>query len=112
MFWGPPPRWPVGFGALRLGSTADIRFAYGNRDPGPDYEDGAPNPKPLKYPAEFDDTAFMVGKTIDYIRSASGPFVAHLSLLRPHPPFVAPEPYNSMYAPSTVPGFTRLATLQ
>ncbi len=89
---------------------ADIRFAYSNRDPGPDYEDGAPNPKPLKYPAEFDDTAFLVGKTIDYIRGASGPFVAHLSLLRPHPPFVAAEPYNSMYDPATVPGFIRLPT--
>ncbi|HEV2170877.1 MAG TPA: sulfatase-like hydrolase/transferase, partial [Candidatus Binatus sp.] len=36
--------------------------------------------------------------------------VAHLSLLRPHPPFVAPEPYNAMYDPAAVPGFTRLAT--
>ena len=68
---------------------AEIRLAYGNREPGPDYEDGAANPKPLKYPAEFDDTAFLVGKTIDYIKGASGPFIAHLSLLRPHPPFVA-----------------------
>jgi arylsulfatase A-like enzyme len=88
----------------------DIRGAYGVREPGPDYEDGAPHPKPLRYPADFDDTAFLVGQTIDYIKSARGPFVAHLSLYRPHPPFVAPEPYNAMYAPDAVPGFTRLAT--
>ena len=43
-------------------------------------------------------------------RNASGPFVAHLSILRPHPPFVAPEPYNAMYDPAQVPGFSRLAT--
>jgi len=78
--------------------------------PVPTTEDGAPIPKPLKYPAEFDDTAFIVGKTIDYIKSANGPFVAHLSILRPHPPFVAPEPYNSMYDPAKVPKFKRLAT--
>jgi arylsulfatase A-like enzyme len=89
---------------------ANITFAYGNRADGPDYEDGAAHPKPLKYPAEFDDTAFLVGRTIEYIKSARGPFVAHLSLLRPHPPFVAPEPYNAMYDPALVPGFTRLAS--
>ena len=109
MTWAPTP-WTDWLKARGFEVPADIRFAYGNRESGPDYEDGAPNPKPLKYPAEFDDTAFLVGKTIDYIKSASGPFVAHLSLLRPHPPFVAPEPYNSMYDPATVPGFTRLAT--
>ena len=67
---------------------------------GPDYEDGAAHPRPLGIPAEVDDTAFLAGKLIDYIKGASGPFIAHLSLLRPHPPFVAPEPYNAMYDPA------------
>ena len=39
-----------------------------------------------------------------------GPFVAHLSILRPHPPFIAPEPYNAMYDPLSVPGFARRDT--
>ena len=34
-------------------------------------------------------------------------WIAHVSILRPHPPFVAPEPYNRMYDPVTVPGFAR-----
>lgn len=89
---------------------ADIRFAPGYRKDGPDYENGAPSPKPLIYPAEDDDTAFMVNQLMDYIGTASGPFVAHLSLLRPHPPFVAPEPYAAMYDPMAVPGFNRQAT--
>lgn len=88
----------------------DIRYAYGHRASGPDYEDGAPHPKPLLYPQAEDDTAFLVNRLIDYIAAQREPFVAHLSLLRPHPPFVAPEPYNAMYDPTSVPGFTRCAT--
>src|SRR5271168_4542387 len=107
---GTPTPWTDWLRARGFDVPADIRFAYGYREPGPEYEEGAACPKPLKYPAEFDDTAFLVNQTIDYIRSASDPFVAHLSLLRPHPPFVAPEPYNAMYDPAQVPGFTRLAT--
>lgn len=89
---------------------SDIRLAYGHREPGPDYEDGAPSPKPLIYRAADDDTAFLVNRVMDYMGKATSPFVAHLSLLRPHPPFVAPEPYASMYDPLAVPGFNRLAT--
>ncbi len=100
----------------RLAAGAGLRGAVGHplrlrlAHRGPDYEDGAAHPRPLRYPAEVDDIAFLIGQPIDYIRSASGPFIAHLSLLRPHPPFVAPEPYNAMYDPAQVPGFTRLAT--
>ncbi len=87
-----------------------IYGAYSYRREGPDYEDGAAVPKPLGYPAAADDTNFLVDRCIDYIRDAEGPFVAHLSILRPHPPFIAPEPYNALYDPTTVPGFARLQT--
>lgn len=88
----------------------DIRHAYGLRDEGPDYENGAAHPRPLIYPQADDDTAFLVNRLIDYIAAQRTPFVAHLSLLRPHPPFVAPEPYNAMYDPAKVPDFARKAT--
>jgi arylsulfatase A-like enzyme len=87
-----------------------IARAYSHRADGPDYEGGADVPKPLAYPAGDDDTNFLVDRCIDYMRDAKGPFVAHLSILRPHPPFIAPEPFNAMYDPATVPGFARLAT--
>ncbi|HJW42195.1 MAG TPA: alkaline phosphatase family protein [Rhizomicrobium sp.] len=87
-----------------------IARAYSHRAPGPDYEHGAPVPKPLAYAAADDDTNFLVDRCIDYVRAAKGPFIAHLSILRPHPPFVASEPYNAMYDPASVPGFSRLAT--
>jgi arylsulfatase A-like enzyme len=88
----------------------DIRYAYSMRAPGPDYEDGAPVPKPLAYPVEADDTSFLIDRCMDHIRDAKEPFVAHLSILRPHPPFIAPEPYNAMYDPLSVPGFSRRET--
>jgi arylsulfatase A-like enzyme len=84
--------------------------AYAWRAAGPDWEDGAPHPRPLAFPAELDDTAFLVGEAIDYMRAAERPFALHLSLLRPHPPFVAPEPYNALYDPAAVPPFRRRAS--
>ena len=106
--WGLP--WVEHLKSLGFETPSDTRYTFGLRKPGLEYEDGAPNPRPLDYPAEVDDTAFMVDRTIDYMRGASGPFIAHLSILRPHPPFVAPEPYNSLYDPAALPGFVRKDT--
>jgi arylsulfatase A-like enzyme len=108
---GETPRpWTDWLKARGYAMPDDIRYAYSVRASGPDYEDGAPVPKPLALPAEVDDTSFLVDRCIDYIRGAKTPFVAHLSILRPHPPFIAPEPYNAMYDPRDVPGFTRRTT--
>ncbi len=84
---------------------------------GPDYEDGARGAQLASMsaiPVEADDTELPGGSScIDYVRrAASGPFVAHLSILRPHPPFIAPELLQracTIRWPS-VPGFARLAT--
>ncbi|HEY2707031.1 MAG TPA: alkaline phosphatase family protein [Caulobacteraceae bacterium] len=107
---GDPIPWTDWLTAQGYETPASPRDAYGWRAPGPDYEDGAPAPRPLAFPAEVDDVAFLTGQLIDYLHGASGPFVAHLSLLRPHPPFVAPEPYNALYDPAAVPGFRRAET--
>ncbi|HVN01730.1 MAG TPA: alkaline phosphatase family protein [Caulobacteraceae bacterium] len=90
----------------------DARDAYGWRADGPDWEEGAPAPRPLAFPAEADDVAFLTGALIDYLKTADRPFVAHLSLLRPHPPFVAPEPYNALHDPAAIPGFRRAASAE
>ena len=110
MFGSWPWQWVDYLKAKGYETPEDIRFAYGMREDGPDYEDGAPVPKPLIYPQTDDDTSFLVNRLIDYIDGADKPFVAHMSLLRPHPPFVAPEPYNEMYDPMDVPGFARADT--
>jgi arylsulfatase A-like enzyme len=104
---GDPSPWTDDLRARGFEVPADIRYAWGYRTAGPDYEDGHPHPRPLRYPAEVDDTAFLVERLMEYIAAAKTPFIAHLSLLRPHPPFVAPEPYNKMYDPMAVRGFIR-----
>ncbi len=78
-----PTPWTDWLTARGYAVPEDIRYAYSVRAPGPDYEDGAPVPKPLALPVEADDTSFLVDRCIDYIRSAGRPFVAHLSILRP-----------------------------
>jgi arylsulfatase A-like enzyme len=107
---GDPTAWTNWLNAKGYETPSRPGLAYGLRVPGPDYEDGAAHPRPLAYPAEVDDTAFLVGELIDYLQAATGPFIAHLSILRPHPPFVAPEPYNALYDPRQVGSFARKPT--
>ena len=38
------------------------------------------------------------------------PWCAHLSFLRPHPPFVVPAPFNELYDPAAGPAFRRAAS--
>jgi arylsulfatase A-like enzyme len=108
--WARP--WVAFLNARGYETPADTRYAFGHRAPGREYEDGAAVPRPLLYPAEIDDTRFLVDRAMDYMRQASGPFIAHLSILRPHPPFVAPQPYNRLYDPTTAPGFARKASAE
>ncbi len=57
-------------------------------------------------------TAFLVDEFIRYLgeQDAGKPWFAHLSFLRPHPPFIVPEPYNTMFSPADVGDFHRAAT--
>ena len=63
-------------------------------------------PPPLAVPANLHDTWFLVDQVLDYIEGRSG-WCVHLSLLRPHPPWVAPAPYHSLYAPAELPPVER-----
>ena len=69
------------------------------------------SPPPLAVPAGLHDTWFLVDQVLDYIKDRAG-WCVHLSLLRPHPPWVAPAPYNRMYPPSDLPPFTRAPTVE
>ena len=64
------------------------------------------SPAPLVVPAELHDTWFMVDQVIDYVADRSG-WCVHLSLLRPHPPWRAPAPYNGLYPPGDLPSPNR-----
>lgn len=75
---------------------------YGNRISGLTWADGGGEVLPLAIPSRDHETAYLVGRCMEWIASATGPWVTHLSLLRPHPPFVAPEPFNRMYDPRDI----------
>ena len=63
---------------------------------------------PALYKAEDSMTAFLTDEAIKYTAvRRDRPWFLHLSYLSPHPPFVAPEPYNALYEPDAVPGLLR-----
>jgi arylsulfatase A-like enzyme len=59
---------------------------------------------PAIYSADDSDTAFLTSKTIEAltVRHESSWF-AHMTFIRPHPPLVAPAPYNTLVDPAAVP---------
>ena len=61
------------------------------------------------YSAEETQTAFLTGEFIRWLGEQDAPWFAHVSFLRPHPPFVVPAPYNDMYAPPGAEVFARAA---
>jgi len=68
---------------------------------------------PALYSAKESDTAFITDKALQFIRRPGRkPWFLHISYLRPHPPYLAPEPYNRMYSPDQVPGFTIAPSLE
>lgn len=62
------------------------------------------------YDEEETQTAFLVeklGQWLDEQAADDQAWFAHLSFLRPHPPFVVPAPFNTMYAPEDGPAYAR-----
>jgi arylsulfatase A-like enzyme len=66
---------------------------------------------PPGYSADETQTAFLTDAFIRWMGEQDAPWFAHLSFLRPHPPFVVPAPYNTMYPPEDVGGFHRAASV-
>lgn len=60
---------------------------------------------PAMYRAEDSDTAYLTDRTLEAldIRRSARPWFAHVTYIRPHPPFVAPAPYNSLVDPAKLP---------
>ncbi len=59
---------------------------------------------PALYRAEDSDTAFLTDRFLATMPAYKGTnWFAHLTYIRPHPPLVAPAPYNAMYDPTTIP---------
>jgi arylsulfatase A-like enzyme len=65
---------------------------------------------PAMYRAEDSDTAFLTDRFLATMPAyADQSWFAHLTYIRPHPPMVAPAPYNDMYDPDQIPLPGRLA---
>jgi arylsulfatase A-like enzyme len=74
---------------------------------------------PTQYEAKHSQSAFLTDQILSYLdergssrarRGAGQPWFVHASYLRPHPPFFAPEPYNTMYDPHAMPPPVRAAS--
>jgi arylsulfatase A-like enzyme len=64
----------------------------------------APTFAPLPFSFVETEAAFLVDAVLDRVIERGGrPFFAHLSTLRPHFPYVAPEPFNRLIDPDDVP---------
>ncbi|AXI54367.1 Multifunctional alkaline phosphatase superfamily protein (plasmid) [Pseudoseohaeicola sp. NH-UV-7] len=65
---------------------------------------------PAFYSAEDSDTAFLTNAFLrDLAVRGDAPWFSHITYIRPHPPLVAPAPYNRMYDPAGVPMPKRLS---
>jgi arylsulfatase A-like enzyme len=70
--------------------------------------------KPARFRAEDSVTAFLADRFLAWLEQqrSGGAWFAHLSFLKPHPPFVAPEPWFSAVDPLDVPPPVRAASVE
>lgn len=62
---------------------------------------------PTAHSKDETQTAFLTGEFIRWLGEQDRPWFAHISFLRPHPPFSAPAPYSDMLSPADGPTFSR-----
>ena len=64
--------------------------------------------KPARVREEDSETPYMTGRAMDFIAEAGDrPWCLHLSYIKPHWPYMAPAPYNAMFAPGDILPATR-----
>jgi arylsulfatase A-like enzyme len=51
---------------------------------------------------EDSETPYLTGRGIEFMDTHDGPWCCHLSFIKPHWPYIVPEPYASMYGPDDV----------
>jgi arylsulfatase A-like enzyme len=71
-----------------------------------------PSLSSTRYGADETETAFITGEFLRWLgeQPSDRPWCAHLSFLRPHPPYIVPEPYNTLYDPQDPLPFARCAS--
>ena len=72
---------------------------------------GGATAEPAVIPKDLSDTAWFTQRGLDYLRGHAGkPWFLHLGYYRPHPPFIAPAPYNALYRPQDMPKAIRASS--
>ncbi len=67
---------------------------------------------PTIFPAGHSETAYLADRFLEWLAVRQDrPWFAHLVFYRPHPPLIAPEPYNALVDPADVALPVRAATL-
>lgn len=62
-----------------------------------------PTYDPARFRAEHGISAYLTDQLLDFIAiRPAQPWFVHAAYIRPHPPFVAPEPYNSRFSPKAM----------
>ena len=65
--------------------------------------------KPANIREEDSETPWLTSRAIEFIDRTPGPWLAHVSYIKPHWPYIVPAPYHAMYGPEHVPPATRHA---
>nr|WP_269150137.1 sulfatase-like hydrolase/transferase [Ruegeria lacuscaerulensis] len=58
--------------------------------------------EPANIAEEDSETPYLTGRGIEFMDTHDGPWCCHLSFIKPHWPYIVPEPYASMYGPDDV----------
>jgi len=56
---------------------------------------------------EDSETPYLTGRGMEFMEGHEGPWCCHLSYIKPHWPYIVPEPYASMYGPEDVQAVVR-----
>lgn len=52
---------------------------------------------------EDSETPWLTSETMRFVDDAKGPWLAHVSFIKPHWPYIVPAPYHDMFGPNHVP---------
>ncbi|MEO0675918.1 MAG: sulfatase-like hydrolase/transferase [Pseudomonadota bacterium] len=63
--------------------------------------------KPANIREEDSETPWLTRETIRFIDGAKGDWLAHVSYIKPHWPYIVPAPYHALFGPNDVPKANR-----
>ncbi len=58
--------------------------------------------EPANIAEEDSETPYLTGRGMEFMETHDGPWCCHLSFIKPHWPYIVPDPYASMYSPEHV----------